>query len=89
MQTLEQRSRYQSLELIAPTPSLKARLAAVLSGIKNAIFSLVDTNQEPRIIAIRDRSGQLQWRVYDPVSGYTGTFASEDAVRVWLDQRYA
>ena len=28
------------------------------------------------------------WQVYDPVSGFNGSFGSEGEVRAWLDSRY-
>ena len=88
MQTTEQRFRYQTLELIAPKPSLTSRLRAVFSAVQTAILNLASTNQEPQITATRDRAGELQWRVYDPISGYRSRFSSEHEVRVWLESRY-
>lgn len=88
MQTVEQRFQYQKLELIAPKPSFKARVGAMLSALPELILGLGTTSQEPQISQRRDRAGQLQWRVYDPMSGQSSQFSSENDVRIWLENRY-
>ena len=44
--------------------------------------------QEPKIWQKRDRYGNLYWVVYDPTTGHSSCFSSEQEVRVWLEQRY-
>lgn len=44
--------------------------------------------QDPQITEFLGRDGQVLWAVYDPVTNYREVFASEQAVRVWLEQRY-
>lgn len=43
---------------------------------------------EPHVKSKCDCRGNCYWQVYDPVSGYNGSFGSEKEVRAWLDCRY-
>ncbi|NJK72659.1 MAG: hypothetical protein HC926_05160 [Synechococcaceae cyanobacterium SM2_3_60] len=43
---------------------------------------------EPLIAWQRTCEGEITFTAYDPVDRSTHTFATEDALRVWLDQRY-
>ncbi len=43
---------------------------------------------EPLIAWQRNGAGDITFTAYDPVDRSTHTFASEEALRVWLDQRY-
>ncbi|NJR58283.1 MAG: hypothetical protein HC769_05125 [Cyanobacteria bacterium CRU_2_1] len=45
-------------------------------------------NSEPKIYQKRDRYGDVYFRVYDPMTGTSSSFKSEQEVRIWLDQRY-
>jgi hypothetical protein len=50
----------------------------------DAFVTLLAGNTEPKIQQISEDN----WRVYDPQSNRTLSFASEQEVRVWLDERY-
>jgi hypothetical protein len=41
-------------------------------------------SSEPRITRARDH-----YRVYDPTTGNSATFASDTEVRIWLEKRYS
>jgi hypothetical protein len=43
---------------------------------------------EPQVRQRVDRSGELIWTIYDPMTKAIMQFASETEVRTWLDQRY-
>ena len=43
---------------------------------------------EPRVWKTSDRSGQVHWHVYDPLTNRYAAFDSEDETRVWLEERY-
>lgn len=88
MQTIQQRLQHSTLELIAPQPTLGDRVRATLHTLKEFTLNLATSTQEPRITVIQDRTGQSQWAVYDPTSGYSSTFTSEAAVRSWIENRY-
>jgi hypothetical protein len=45
-------------------------------------------SQEPHVSKIQHRDGHITWAVSDPMTGYRNTFATEQDVRVWLEQRY-
>jgi len=88
MQTIEQRFQHETLELIVPKPSFGDRIRAALYALQEVALNSVALNQEPKITVTRDRAGQSQWNVYDPINGYTNSFVSENEVRIWLESRY-
>lgn len=61
---------------------------AALQSFAYRTWGVLAGSQEPHVEAIRDRSGDVSWQVYDPVTDYHNTFASEQDVRVWLEKRY-
>lgn len=48
---------------------------------------LAKSRIEPKIKQKCDRSGNIYWQIYDPVSGYCFSLGSEQEVRAWLDTR--
>lgn len=46
-------------------------------------------SREPKITPRRDRNGNPYYEIYDPISGDRCSCATEQEVRVWLEQRYA
>jgi hypothetical protein len=46
------------------------------------------TGQQTLSIRQQRRNGAVQWIVYDPSADSRLVFTSEQAVRVWLEQRY-
>ena len=75
-------------------PSRSRRVARrVWTWIKSAIDQLGELRvlsepYEPRAKRKMDEFGNLSYQVYDPVSNSHHTFTSEEALRIWLDQRY-
>lgn len=62
-----------------------------LTGLRQILLSILRTlsgNQEPQVKQWRDRSGEIFWRVYDPITGESARFNSELEVRFWLERRY-
>lgn len=51
------------------------------------LVKVLTTSDELRIWVCETRDGML-WHAYDPVSGQTRQFTSENELRVWIDQRY-
>jgi hypothetical protein len=43
---------------------------------------------EPKIIFRRNNHGDVYFKVYDPQTKWTGTFSSEQEVRILLEERY-
>lgn len=56
--------------------------------IWNAIFKLLTPNAEPRIVQKQEPDGNEYYQVYDPVTGHSKTFGSEQETRIWLDRRF-
>ncbi|MBD2459507.1 hypothetical protein H6G89_00480 [Oscillatoria sp. FACHB-1407] len=49
---------------------------------------LLTCSSEPHVWQERDRHGNLTWRIYEPSTNRSATFASEEEVRIWLEKRY-
>ena len=81
--------RHQLERLWQPTPSQKIRQAAskLLSTTGSWLVQTLTTGSQPRIWTKETKQGS-QWCVYDPVGNQRHQFSSEDALRVWLEQRY-
>lgn len=47
----------------------------------------ISHHAEPEIWQTADRTGNLWWHVYDPITGQTADLESEEAVQIWLDDR--
>lgn len=54
----------------------------------NGLNRILVMNGEPKIEQKLDHQGNTYFRVYDPRTGMTFIFGSEQEVRFWLDQRY-
>jgi hypothetical protein len=47
----------------------------------------LNTSPEPRV-RMKYHAGQTYWQVYDPTTQRSEQLATEQEVRVWLEQRY-
>jgi hypothetical protein len=43
---------------------------------------------EPHVEQKCDRSGNIYWQIYDPITGSCCSLSSEQEVKAWLDNRY-
>lgn len=59
-----------------------------LKEILSHLLQLVSPSNQPKITQRVDRSGEVIWTVYDPITKNAMQFGSETEVRTWLDQRY-
>lgn len=62
-----------------------------VNGLKQLAKSFVRSianSSEPRISKKVDRNGNLYYKVYDPTSGASAVFSTEQEIRIWIDQRY-
>lgn len=92
-------SLYAQLELI-PEPSEQPvqtghSLGRAWAGVKarfgpvgTALWAYFCGSTAPRVRLKRDLRGNPLFIAYDPVSRQRHTFSSEQALRVWADQRY-
>jgi hypothetical protein len=62
-------------------------LRSTLSRIWGVVSMLL--SDEPRIWQKRDRSGNIWWYVYDPLSDRFIQLPSEQEVRQWLEQKFS
>lgn len=68
--------------------STQSKFTAISHQFVQGLLTLFAGNSEPRIRQLRDRSGNLYFRIYDPLTQQTYSFDSDAEVRVWLDRRY-
>ncbi|NER79449.1 MAG: hypothetical protein F6K42_07670 [Leptolyngbya sp. SIO1D8] len=59
-----------------------------LKRVGSSLLNYFSGSMEPRISVKRDRNGNASFAAYDPIDCAHHTFNSEEAVRVWLEQRY-
>jgi len=90
---VQSKDLYARLELITPEPAQPPARATAASPSRwqrwgQALFRYFLGSQEPRIVTKSDRAGNPIYEVYDPIDRRHHTFASEQAVRVWLEERY-
>jgi hypothetical protein len=81
----------QELEAFVAEPTLTQPKVVNRSGFDRLLDFLLNTfgqTSEPKIRRKRDRDGNEYFRVYDPSTGMSSTFTSEQEVRIWLDRRY-
>jgi hypothetical protein len=78
-------SEIVSAKTLRCNPDRSVRFRALWEGL----LTLLSGRREPRIWRIRDRAGNWSFRVFDPVTGASSVFDSEQEVRVWLEQRYS
>lgn len=50
-------------------------------------FGYTFSQAEPEIQQTLDRTGQMWWKVYDPLTGQTAYLESESEVHIWLEER--
>lgn len=78
---------YQELEFInSNNESLpRTKFITWLKRVWRFIGGTIN-NQEPKVWERRHHDGTLYYRTYDPISGQSLDYASEDEVRLWLEQ---
>ena len=70
--------------------ALRYRRAKLLLGLKQIgsfLLKALTQTDEPRIW-VSSRSREKRWCAYDPFTNRSVSFDSEEALRVWLEQRY-
>lgn len=80
----------QQLERTLQTSAVKSAQSQLLDYLKDWGMALVNAlapSQEPRVKVIDSANGSI-WKVYDPVSHQSHLFATEDELRIWLEERY-
>ena len=67
---------------------LFTQLTKLVEKICQRIFNEIQTASELQITQVLDKSGNLAWRVYDPITYNTFIFNDEEEVKIWLEERY-
>ncbi len=63
------------------------RIGALLENWGQTLVHWLTTGSMPKITKYAQGDTDV-WKVYDPMSNRTLYFDHEDALRVWMDQRY-
>lgn len=89
--TLCQPIVYKNIPPFMPSHSKVRRFTALnwLDDLWNAITGRLLPSPEPKAFQMYDRLGQIWWYVYNPVTGESNCFHSEDEVLHWFDQRFS
>ncbi|UBF27230.1 hypothetical protein K9N68_04500 [Kovacikia minuta CCNUW1] len=81
---------YKQLELIPdsePEPRApEPKLITWLNSLWESLTTSSPKKLEPEIWQRMDQEGNVWWDAYDPVAGQVMYFASEEEIRMWLDQ---
>lgn len=72
----------------SPRRSASASQGSIWSRLWNGLFQLLMPKTEPRIVQKCEPNGNEYYQVYDPVTGNSKTFGSEEETRIWLDRRF-
>lgn len=67
--------------------NLGKKIAKSLHNLGDRLLRF-DTNSEPKIWVRKHPSGNIYFRIYDPLRERNIYLNSEEEVRCWLDQRY-
>lgn len=79
----------QSVRLSAGKVSAgKAAQLPLWERFWDGLYHLLMPSSDPKIIRKRNQKGNEYYHVYDPVTGRSQTFGSEQETRIWLDRRF-
>lgn len=68
--------------------SYRQKLAFHLQQIGQLVINSLFTDLEFKVRKRKDRQGNVWWYVYDPKTGHTGCLASEQEVRMWIEESF-
>ncbi|MEM1280366.1 MAG: hypothetical protein AAGG53_10190 [Cyanobacteria bacterium P01_H01_bin.152] len=82
---------YEQLELL-PVGSVSTQPPSkVIQGLKTVMGQLVRffaPDNTPKVRSYRSQTGEVRFDVYDPVTQQRSHHRSEEALRIWLEQRH-
>ncbi|OWY68362.1 hypothetical protein B7486_26290 [cyanobacterium TDX16] len=53
-----------------------------------SLVTALSHNAEMRVWKTEDKTGRSLWKLYDPITGETFDFNSENEVRTWIEESY-
>jgi hypothetical protein len=59
-----------------------------LKKVWRSLVAALGDNLEMRVWKTEDKTGRSLWKLYDPISGETFDFDSENEVRTWIEESY-
>ncbi|HLO47461.1 MAG TPA: hypothetical protein VK211_03445 [Kamptonema sp.] len=92
MQTYEKWLDPETLKLTSipgkESQTKQQALLSLLKGIFQPLLAAIICRDQIRIWQTSDRYGKTLWHAYDPATGRSTSVATEDEMRVWIEQRY-
>ncbi|ASC74157.1 hypothetical protein XM38_051320 [Halomicronema hongdechloris C2206] len=86
-----QSSTYEQLELL-PVGSFSthppSKVAQGLKTVMGRLLRFFAPDNTPKVHTVRARKGEIWFDAYDPVTQQRLKNRSEEALRIWLEQRY-
>jgi hypothetical protein len=70
------------------TDSYQQKLTSHLQQIGQLVINALFSEPEFKIRKSKDRQGNVWWYAYDPKTGHTGCLASEQEVRMWIEESF-
>ncbi|MBE9198305.1 MULTISPECIES: hypothetical protein [unclassified Nodularia (in: cyanobacteria)] len=52
------------------------------------LVNALSASSELQVWQKSDRSGHITWRAYNPMTGRSACFGSEEEMRVWIEMQY-
>lgn len=59
-----------------------------LNKMWRSLVTALSNNIEMRVWKTVDKTGRSLWKLYDPITGETFDFNSENEVRTWIEESY-
>ena len=77
----------QEVTSLQSQPKTSWHLRHKLNSLWQSVVTFLETSSEPQVWT-KGKDYQTQWHVFDPATGQSAQFSSEEDVRVWLEERY-
>ncbi|MGE5660110.1 MAG: hypothetical protein ACM37W_26270 [Actinomycetota bacterium] len=65
-----------------------AKFRETVTAVWQVLATILTSNNQLRIWQTRDRFGNTWWHACDPTTGRSACVATEDELRLWVEQRY-
>jgi hypothetical protein len=64
------------------------RLISEFQRFLQHVVKVITTTPELQVWQTHDRKGHISWHAYEPKTGRSACFGSEEEIRVWIEMRY-
>ncbi|WP_413160291.1 hypothetical protein ACL6C3_17670 [Capilliphycus salinus ALCB114379] len=67
---------------------IEEKLSYIFSQTIRQTINFLVGSSEPKIWQTQTKTGDLIWHIYDPITGKTEQFISDQDVRIWIEKQY-